>query len=86
MEESLQQIWASIKYWLAWTAIKLKEVISISRRDKEILRCFNLPITKTREFVVKMVQWRCPKVGWVNLNMDGCSLGNSGPSSAKRVI
>ncbi|XP_041025254.1 ribonuclease H-like [Juglans microcarpa x Juglans regia] len=83
--KSVQQVWCSIKYWVSWIALKLKDVNVLTRRDESILQCFNLPLTLRKEIAIS-VKWKHRKPGWVKLNVDGCSLGNPGPSGAGGII
>jgi len=84
--ESVQQVWCSIKYWVSWIAVKLNNVNLLNRRDEGILKCFNMPLNVMRKEIVIPVRWKQPKQGWVKLNVDGCSLGNPGPSGAGGII
>ncbi|KAF5473311.1 hypothetical protein F2P56_009932 [Juglans regia] len=39
-----------------------------------------------RKEFISPITWKPPKPGWVKLNVDGCSLGNPGPSGAGGII
>ncbi|XP_042954647.1 uncharacterized protein LOC122291062 [Carya illinoinensis] len=84
--ESVQQVWYSIKYWVSWIALKIKDVNFLTKQDEGVLHCFNMPINMMRHEIVIPVKWKSPKQGWVKLNVDGCSLGNPGPSGAGGII
>ena len=45
-----------------------------------------MPLNAIRKEFVIPVTWKHPKQGWVKLNIDGCSLGNPGPSGAGGII
>ncbi|XP_042983328.1 uncharacterized protein LOC122312726 [Carya illinoinensis] len=84
--ESVQQVWCSIKYWVSWIGLKLKDVNVLSRHDEGVLHCFNMPLNVTRKEFIIPVKWKLPKPGWVKLNVDSSSLGNPGPSGAGGII
>ncbi|KAF5450403.1 hypothetical protein F2P56_030761 [Juglans regia] len=84
--DSVQQVWCSIKYWVSWIALKLKDVNLLTRRDEGILQYFNMPLNVMSKEFIFPVKWKPPKQGWVKLNIDGCSLGNPGPSGAGGII
>ncbi|XP_042987275.1 uncharacterized protein LOC122315428 [Carya illinoinensis] len=86
LRESVHQVWCSIKYWVSWIALKLKDVNGLTRRDEAILSCFTLPLNSPRKEIVIPVTWKHPNPGWVKLNVDGCSLGNPGSSGAGGII
>ncbi|XP_042954602.1 uncharacterized protein LOC122291016 [Carya illinoinensis] len=37
--ESVQQVWCSIKYWVSWIALKIKDVNLLTKQDEGVLHC-----------------------------------------------
>lgn len=42
--DSVQVVWCSIKHWVSWTALRLKDGKVLSSRDEQGIRCLNLPL------------------------------------------
>ncbi|XP_041027024.1 uncharacterized protein LOC121267244 [Juglans microcarpa x Juglans regia] len=84
--EPAQSVWCSIRLWISWAALKIKEVKGLTQRDEDVLRCFKLPCPSTQEKVATTAKRNPLKEGWVKLNIDGCSLGNPGDAGARGII
>ncbi|KAF5465389.1 hypothetical protein F2P56_015402 [Juglans regia] len=81
-----ETLWRRIIYWISWVGLKLKAEKKWNNVDDAVLLDLGVHIKHKLRTEVKLVEWKKPRVGWVKLNTDGCSLGNPGRSGIGGVI
>lgn len=81
--ENLRDVmWSSIKYWVRVLTGNVNKVSKLSACDMQVLARLEVPIVELRCKQLQVVRWSMPSPGQFKLNLDGRSLGNSGPGGA----
>lgn len=86
IEESVDIVWRSIKYWVAKNGEKLKVGNILTRRDEMILNELGIPSQASNQKQLQIVRWCRPSAGRYKINSDGSSRGNPGSTGAGGLI
>ncbi|XP_040995205.1 uncharacterized protein LOC121241491 [Juglans microcarpa x Juglans regia] len=82
-QETVQQVWSSIKYWIKVLEAEISKVKRLPERDLQFLHRLDIPIVDSRPSKAFVVRWLRPSFGKLKLNLDGSSFEN--PRLAREV-
>ena len=81
--------------WIIWKGrnqlvfenkeLKSSLALDINHRALEYFHCAGKPLGMKRK-IVKQVRWEKPCTGWLKLNTDGASMGNTGLASGGSLL
>ncbi|KAG6626855.1 hypothetical protein CIPAW_15G081200 [Carya illinoinensis] len=76
IHQSVQLVWARLKFSIRWSTMKIKDEEVLSRHDEEILRLLEVPFQHRSSKMPIIVHWRPPDAGRVKLNINVSCNGN----------
>lgn len=79
-------VWLSIKHWVGVLSKNVNVMAHVNEADVWILNNLDVQIANKRNKAMQVVRWLKPRQRLLKINLDGSSLGNSGPAGDSGIL